>query len=738
MSRSSKRALVAGALAAVFFAAAIPWALRPWFLSANDLPSDSSRFAPMENADLLLNVWILGWVARASTTDPAALFDGNIYYPASNTLALSENMLAHVPVTAPVFALTGSVLDVLKAMVFESFLLAALGMFALVYAHTRNPAAALVAGAAYAFAPWRVHGLPHPQYLATGYIPLAFLAVDLWLDRRRLRSLAGLAAMIALQILACLYLGYFIAFGVAAYAGARLLATHERPLRAGFGIAAGAAVGALVALPVALPYLRARRDGIVPPFDPTRFVGHAWAPWDYVSVAFVELAGVAVLAIVVVDLLARAVEYFRGQPIAWSAREWALWAVVGVAVLLSTGPYVLLPGGIKVATPYLLFYDWLPGFSAVRGPRRFFIVVLAGLAALAGHSFARWTARLPGWAQIAAGVAAATACVVVAAPRPAPTLSAELGHDAAPVYAWLAAQPGDGAVLEIPGSAIEGDFVGATRNARYMLASTQHWRPLVNGYSGYEPPSASLLATAIRKLPAPDALAFLVDSVDVRWIVLHRALLVGNEQERWQSVATPGLELVARFGDDEVYAVTRMPERPWRDKLRAGDALRASETWSGVSTAPLPERCRTARILAVETPPVIALTAFPVPIPVRFENASPCPWPAVAVSPEGLVGFTYRWTDPVGSARPEGAFSRLIADVPAGATLEEPVVVIPPFGEPGTWQLTVRLVQRGTEEALAEQAVPVEVKVLRASPGRLLTPAIGDGEAPLPTPSRGW
>jgi hypothetical protein len=221
MPRPRQRPLLAATAAALFFAVATPWALRPWFLSRDDLPSDTTRFAPMENADLLLNVWILAWVARASGSAPTSLFDGNIYYPASNTIALSENMLAHVPVTAPVFALTGSALAVLKAMALESFVLAGLGMFALVWFHTRSGPAALVAGAAYAFAPWRVHGFPHPQYLATGYVPLALLAIDVWLERRRATSLLGLAAAIALQILACLYLGYFIVFAVAAYAAAR-------------------------------------------------------------------------------------------------------------------------------------------------------------------------------------------------------------------------------------------------------------------------------------------------------------------------------------------------------------------------------------------------------------------------------------------------------------------------------------------------------------------------------------
>ena len=92
-----------------------PWVLRPWFLSADDLPRDTSFFASVENADLLLNTWILAWVARASVTDPTALFDGNVFHPAPNTIALSENMIAHVPVTGPVFAATGSALAVLKS-----------------------------------------------------------------------------------------------------------------------------------------------------------------------------------------------------------------------------------------------------------------------------------------------------------------------------------------------------------------------------------------------------------------------------------------------------------------------------------------------------------------------------------------------------------------------------------------------------------------------------------------------
>lgn len=711
MSGTRKRSWLAGILAALFFTVLTPWVLRPWFLSADLLPHDTTFFALMEDADLLLNVWILGWVARAAVVDPSVLFDGNIFYPAANTIALSENMIAHVPVTAPAWAATGSVLAVLKAMALESFLLAGLGMFALVYHHTRNFGAALVAGAAFTFAPWRVHGFPHPQYLATGTIPLAFLAIDLWLERRGFRHLVGLAAAIAFQIFACLYLGYFIAFGAGAYAGARVIATRDRPLAGAFGIVAAMGVGAAVAAPIALPYLRARQEGIIPPFDPTRFVGHAWAPWDYLSAAFVGLAGVVVLVLVGTDLIERWLRRLRRDPIGTTPRQGALWAVVGVAVLLSTGPYLDL-GRWSLPTPYLLFYEYLPGFSAVRGPRRFFIVVLAGLAGLAGHAFARWTRQSPAWLQNGAGVVVALACAVAAAPTPSAVIPANLGSNAAPVYRWLAEPGNEGPILEIPTSATESDWVGSARNARYMLASSLHWQPLLNGYSGYEPITASFLTTAIRQLPRPEALQLLVDSVGVRWIIVHRDRLVGHERELWQDVTTPGLEPTARFGDDEVFEVTLDPERPWREKLRT-TASREHSSWNGLPTTPLPPECRRGRILDAAIPPVFALTAFPVLVPVRFENDSECGWPAVALQKKGLVGLSYAWTDPAGKTLPQGMFSRLLDDVPAHATREAPVVVVPPYGEPGRWQLDVFLEQAGVSEPIAKIRETVEVQHMR-------------------------
>ena len=182
----------------------------------------------MVDADLFLNVWILAWIAHAALTDPAHLYDGNIFHPGANTIAGSENMLAHLPFTAPALALTGNALVMLKAYVLECFVLSGVAMFLFVRHHTRSDAAALLGGAAFTFTFFRASTIPQPQYLGIQFLPLALLCVDLWLERRRARWLAGLALAIGLQALSCVYIGFFTLVVVPVYAAVRLLDVRER------------------------------------------------------------------------------------------------------------------------------------------------------------------------------------------------------------------------------------------------------------------------------------------------------------------------------------------------------------------------------------------------------------------------------------------------------------------------------------------------------------------------------
>ena len=381
--RASSWLPVAGA--AALYALATPFVLRPWFVARDLLPHSPGAIGTMVDADLFLNVWILAWIAHAALTDPARLYDGNIFHPAANTIAGSENMLAHLPFTAPALALTGNALVMLKVYVLECFVLSGVAMFLFVRHHTRSNAAALLGGAAFTFTFFRASTIPQPQYLGIQFLPLALLCVDLWLEQRRARWLAGLALAIGLQALSCVYIGFFTLVVVPVYAAVRLLDVRERRGAAAAGLAGAFACGVAASFPVALPYLRARAEGMIPRHDPAMIRWFSWQPWEYFSRGFLERAGLVPVALVATDLLLRLARRLRGAAAAREPSrsvERALWAVAATGVVLSAGPTLEL-AGLSIPLPYRALYELVPGFASIRVPIRFAIVVAAALAALA-------------------------------------------------------------------------------------------------------------------------------------------------------------------------------------------------------------------------------------------------------------------------------------------------------------------------------------------------------------------
>src|SRR3954468_14827476 len=72
-----------------------PLALHPGTLSSN------------YNADAQLNEWIVAWVEHTLPRAPLHLFQANIFYPASDTLAFSEPLIVPAIMGAPIAWLGG-------------------------------------------------------------------------------------------------------------------------------------------------------------------------------------------------------------------------------------------------------------------------------------------------------------------------------------------------------------------------------------------------------------------------------------------------------------------------------------------------------------------------------------------------------------------------------------------------------------------------------------------------------
>src|SRR5262249_36887789 len=145
---------------------------------------------------------------------------------------------------------------------------------------------------------------------------------------------------------------------------------------------------------------------------------------------------------------------------------------------------------------------------------------------------------------------------------------------------------------------------------QHMLLSAYHWKRLVNGYSGYLPPTYFFLAGIAQRLPDRDALQDLVDLVDLRWLIVHR--FSRQPVSAWEGLEQAGA--VGRWvtGDDEVLYEVRLPQRRnLVDQVR-GAVLHIPETsllgtpLTPLSDAalraewvvpPLPERVRPAQLM---------------------------------------------------------------------------------------------------------------------------------------------
>lgn len=664
---------------------------------------------PWARADLDLLVWIVAWVAHALRTQPAALFQGNIFHPAPDTLASSEHLLGLAPIAAPVFWASGNAILAYNVTVLVVVWIAALTTFALVRAWTASSAAALLAGAAFGLAPLVTGSWVRLHVSAVQLFPLLLLLA--WRTARdgRPRDLVLLAALTWLQILAGAYVSFELAAMMLAFVPALLL-TARRGGRSGVAPLVALAAGALAAAPVALPYLRLRATGRLPSLDDALRMIDFGAP--SATGVLTALAAEVTWPVLFLALLG----------LVWSQRV-APHVRLGLALIAALGWILtaatklpLLPGG-EVPSLYELAMRVVPGFAGMRTSIRFLVLPLLAAAVLAGIGAAQLVdvarrLRGAGGARAATAVLAAASAVLVLARPPQPPLPlARVSLAGAEMAAqrWLrdAAEPG--AVLELPvaSSPLDGGALRVTGLA--MLGSTLHWRPLLNGYSGHPPASAQLVATLAQRLPDPDAVAALCSLTGLRFVVAHFGLMPG-EEERWRAISyeAPALEQVARFGDDAVFRVRRDCAAPDAATIAALAAAAPERTLGGAPLRAL-SRDEARREIRGELP----ATAPPGQYSwlwVDVTNHGTTTWPGLAASVPWALQLRSRWRDAAtGAVLTEGEAIPLARDLAPGETIRAQVNVLVPL-RAGAYVLEVGLVQQGfgwLEEA------PDGVEVLR-------------------------
>lgn len=244
------------AIAAFFFFLALAIALT-W-----PLVTGLTHDVPGDFGDPLLNSWVLAWDA---THLGRGWWSANIFAPHPLSLAYAEHLLPQALQALPIYAATRNPILCYNLLFLSTFALSGLGMFLLGRELTGSSAAGLVAGLAFAFAPYRIASIPHLQVLSSAWMPFVLFGLRRHFASGRLRPLAGAAAAWLVQNLSCGYYLLFFSPIVILYIVWELtragLWSDTRTLwRTGIAIAVVSAGTA----PFLLPYLDLRRLGFSP------------------------------------------------------------------------------------------------------------------------------------------------------------------------------------------------------------------------------------------------------------------------------------------------------------------------------------------------------------------------------------------------------------------------------------------------------------------------------------------
>lgn len=534
----SEIVLVAGGAAVLAVAMTYPLAAR------------MAHVGRIDSHDGQFSIWNVAWVARTLAVDPLHVYDANIFYPHRWTLAYSENNLGAGILAIPAYWATHNPYFALNFVVLLSLALSAVTMYALVRYLTGDRGAAAVSAICFAFCPYVFAQTTSIQLMMIAGFPLAMLAFHRAADRPTPGRGAALGAAMAAEAVCCGYYGVFLIF-VVGFSILVIAATRRywRERRYWICLAVATGVAIAIVLPLFVPYLQLERlSGFGRPLDEARLYSADWrgylasSAWSHIWILRLlgHWQGAAFPGFVAIGC------GLAGAWLAWrSPNREPLLLYGGLAlfgVWASLGPDAGL---------YAALYRLVPLMSWLRAPARFAIVPELSVCVFAGVAVARMSTAVSRPTMVAVVIATAAAVELrtplpfVDVPRPQA------------VYRVLRKLP-RGGVIELPLAYQPQRFISATS---YMLASTSHWMPLVNGFSDYIPPDYVRDAYRMGTFPSRDAFDALAPR-HVRYAVIHLDAFDRPSRDRlvaWLAAAGADLRLLYADEDTRLYKIVRYP-----------------------------------------------------------------------------------------------------------------------------------------------------------------------------------
>jgi hypothetical protein len=526
--------IVTAAVASVLIAVVMTW----------PLVLHLGAIVPRDIGDPLAIAWQPAWGGHALLHQPLNFFDANRFWPISDSLAFGDALIGYAP-TGVIGSGPHAALVRYDLLFVFSYALAFFGAYLLARELGLGPGGAAVAGAAFAFAPFRLEQDGHMQVISSGGIPLsiAFAARGI-----RLRNPWWLLAgwfVAWWQVSLGFVLGLPFAYGLAAtvlVAGVGWLVQGRPPIPRRMWIAWATGIAFFVGATylIAEPYL-----DIADRFPEAKRSTHEVAGFSGPLKVFIAapeesfiwgdatadirnsfenipektlFPGLAIVALALIGIGSSSL-----------SRRLRIGLLVAAAAIMVLGLGFRVENGLL--WPYRWLYELLPGWNAIRTPGRlvtFSSLTLALLAAAGAEAVLRAARRrLPAWSP--AAVAGLLCLVIVSEGRSLP-------FDPFDDQAMPEVPPLGPSTTDIPQPQLHLPALTAKENRRYQLASTDGFPDVVNGRASTNPHTVRQLIREMDTFPDRASVARL-QAYGVRTVIIH----LGNTENTPQAgvVRTP-------------------------------------------------------------------------------------------------------------------------------------------------------------------------------------------------------
>jgi hypothetical protein len=505
----------------------------------------STRIAP-DLGDPVRTAWEIAWSGHALLHSPLHVFDSNAFYPHPLSLAFSDSLLGYGPAA---FFGSGTVGALVRYNLL--FLLAWSLCFVGAWLLARELGTGM-AGAAFAYAPYRVTEAGHLHVISGGGIPLSLflllrgyrrgsrgLLVAGWLVAAWQMSLGftlGLQFAYLLAVLALIAIvwwwrshsGERSARG-AENQDARLrgasMSLRSLPRNLVAITCVGVALCGVISVYQARPYLKVAEEYPTAKRTLKEVKNYSSGPWALLSASSENRVwgGITAGARAHVHSKNEDVFFFGGiigvlaligltAPIYTRRLRLALACAVGVCAILAMGL-----GLTGAGYPYRLLYDYAPGWDGVRVPGRVFTLATLFLALLAAAGGWRIAELARTWGSGFGARGAARITAVVGALMVVAVVGEGAGHLAHPVVPQPAkAEIGlRGPVMDLP--------TDGAADRLWQYFSTNGFYKIPLGNSTFDIPSTDDLRGGMRGFPDQASVEKL-RYYGVKTVVLHTVM----------------------------------------------------------------------------------------------------------------------------------------------------------------------------------------------------------------------